>query len=217
MRRFILLDIDGTLVDSNGLHAESWHAALAQYGVSSDVATLLKLIGMGSDKLLPAATGIEIDSDLGARIKATRGKLFMRDYLPRARPLPGSRALVEAILQRGLTPVVASSANAQELEALLAVAQVKDLLPLRTGADDADASKPEPDIIQAALERAGAKPEEALMVGDTPYDREAAQRAGVGFIGVRSGGWDDAGLRGALAVYRDVSQLATELDRALAA
>jgi HAD superfamily hydrolase (TIGR01509 family) len=212
MRPIILLDIDGTLVDSNGLHAESWHAALAQYGIESDVAKLRRLIGMGSDKLLPEMTGISIDSDLGARIKDTRGKLFMRDFLPRAHPLPGSRAFVELLLQKGLKPVVATSANDQELEALLEVAQVKDLLPLRTGADDAANSKPDPDIVQAALKRAHAKPEQAIMVGDTPYDLEAAQRAGVEFVGVRSGGWEDADLRGARAVYRDVAEMAARFD-----
>jgi HAD superfamily hydrolase (TIGR01509 family) len=212
MRRTILLDIDGTLVDSNGLHAESWQAALAQYGVESDLTALRRLIGMGSDKLLPEATGISAESDLGARIKDTRGKLFMRDFMPRAKPLPGARALVERILSAGLTPVVATSANDRELEALLEVAQVKDLLPLRTGADDADNSKPDPDIVQAALKRAHAKPEQALMIGDTPYDLEAAQRAGVAFIGVRSGGWDEASLPGALAVYRDVAEIAARFD-----
>jgi HAD superfamily hydrolase (TIGR01509 family) len=211
MRPIILLDVDGTLVDTNALHAESWHAALAQYGIESDVAKLGRLIGMGSDKLLPEATGISIDSDLGARIKDTRGKLFMRDYLPRARPLPGSRALVERILERGSKPVVASSANSQELDGLLKAAQVHDLIPLRTGSDDADNSKPDPDIIKAALKRAHAKPEDAVMIGDTPYDLEAAQRAGVDFIGVRTGGWNDADLQGAIAVYRDVSELAAKL------
>jgi HAD superfamily hydrolase (TIGR01509 family) len=211
MRPIILLDVDGTLADTNGLHAESWHAALAQYGIESDVAKLHKLIGMGADKLLPEATGISIDSDLGARIKDTRGKLFMRDFLPRAHPLPGSRALVERILQRGCKPVVASSANSQELDGLLKVAQVHDLLPLRTGADDADESKPDPDIIEAALKRAHAKPQDAVLIGDTPYDLEAARRAGVEFIGVRSGGWDDADLRGAIKIYRDVSEIASVL------
>jgi HAD superfamily hydrolase (TIGR01509 family) len=207
MRRTILLDIDGTLVDSNGLHAEAWHAALAHYGVACDLALLRKLIGMGADKLLPEATGISAQSELGTRIKETRSKLFMRDYLPRAQPFPGSRALVERILEQGLQPVVASSANARELDGLLEVAHVKDLLPLRAGADDADASKPDPDILHAALKRAHAKPHEALLIGDTPYDLQAAERAGVAFVGVRSGGWDDASLRGALAIYRDVSEL----------
>jgi HAD superfamily hydrolase (TIGR01509 family) len=212
MLRIVLLDIDGTLVDSNLLHAASWRDALAQYGIASDVERLRKLIGMGSDKLLPEVSGIAIESELGARISDTRGKLFMRDYLPRAHPLPGSRALVERILARGLTPVIASSANARELEALLAIAQVEDLIPLRTGADDARESKPDPDIVQAALKRAHAKPEDALLIGDTPYDLEAARRARVPFIGVRSGGWDDASLRGAIAIYRDVSELAARFD-----
>lgn len=212
MKRIVLLDIDGTLVDSNQLHAESWHAALAHYGITCDVAKLRGLIGMGAEKLLPEATGIQKDSELGARIVDTRGKLFMRDYLPRVQPFPGSRALVEHIIERGLEPVVASSANARELEGLLEVAQVMDLLALRTGADDADRSKPDPDIVHAALQKAHARPEDATLIGDTPYDLEAAQRAGVAFVGVRSGGYDDTSLRGALAVYSDVLELLTQFD-----
>jgi HAD superfamily hydrolase (TIGR01509 family) len=150
---------------------------------------------------------VKKDSELGARIVETRGKLFMRDYLPRVQAFAGARALVEQILARGLTPVVASSATQRELLGLLKRAQVDDLLPERTGADDAAHSKPAPDILHAALGRVQGKPEDATLIGDTPYDLEAAQRARVAFIGVRSGGYDDADLRGAAAVYQDVAEL----------
>jgi HAD superfamily hydrolase (TIGR01509 family) len=212
MTQVVLLDIDGTLVDSNQLHAESWCEALAKFGIHKDVGLLRSMIGMGSDKLLPEATGIEKDSELGGKINDYRGDLFMRAYLPRVQAIQGARALVERILARGLKPVVASSANTRELEGLLAKAGVDDLLPLRTGSDDAAHSKPDPDVVLAALKRAEARPEDAVLVGDTPYDLRAAQRAGVGFIGVRTGGYEDAQLRGALAVYRDVAELSERLD-----
>jgi HAD superfamily hydrolase (TIGR01509 family) len=213
VKTIVLLDIDGTLVDSNQLHADSWHAALARHGIACDLATLRGMIGMGADKLLEQAVGIQKDSQLGARIVDTRSELFMRDYLPRVQPFPGARALVQRILDSGLTPVVASSASSQELEGLLERAQVDDLLPRRTGADDAGRSKPDPDILHAALEMAHARPEDATLIGDTPYDMEAAQRAGVAFVGVRSGGYDDAQLPGAVAVYSDVAALLADFDR----
>lgn len=212
MKRVVLLDIDGTLVDSNQHHAESWHETLRKFGITSDVQQLRGLIGMGSDKLLPKATGIEKDSELGSKLVAARGDLFLEAYLPRICAMPGARALVERILAHGLTPVVATSANDRELEGLLERAGVKDLLPLRTGSDDAAHSKPDPDVIQAALQRGKAKPQEALLVGDTPYDLEAATRAGVGFVGVRSGGYDDASFKGALAVYHDAAELVARFD-----
>jgi phosphoglycolate phosphatase-like HAD superfamily hydrolase len=201
MKRAVLLDIDGTLVDSNQLHAEAWHEALAQHGFRVATDKLLGMIGMGGDKLLPAVSGLAEDSPRGKQIVADRSELFMRDYLPRVRALPGARALVERILAHGHRPVVASSANSRELTGLLQRGNLADLLPLRTTSDDAESSKPDPDIVQAVL------PREAIMIGDTPYDLKAAARAGVGFVGVRSGGWDDKALRGALAVYEDAADL----------
>lgn len=212
MKRAVLLDVDGTLVDSNELHAESWRVALLEHGHQVRLDKLRSLIGMGSDKLLPTVIGVTPESPEGAEIVARRSELFLRDYLPRVRALPGARALVERILDRGHRPVVATSANQQELEGLLARANLTDLLPVRTTSDDAESSKPDPDIVQAALRKAHASPREAVMVGDTPYDLKAAARAGVAFIGVRSGGYDDAALRGAAAVYRDALELCEQLD-----
>jgi len=213
MKRAVLLDVDGTLVDSNDLHAECWRVALAQHGFEVSFERLRGLIGMGSDKLLPAVIGLSPDEERGARIVETRSELFLRDYVSRARALPGARALVERILARGQQPVVASSANDRELEALLSRANLSDLLRLRTSSDQAEHSKPEADIVVAALEKVGAAKSEAIMVGDTPYDLEAAARAGVGFVGVRTGGYDDASLRGALAVYGDAAELCDGFDQ----
>ena len=170
---------------------------------------------MGSDKLLPALAGVSSTSEQGAAMIAARSRLFMRAYLPRVRALPGARSFVERLLALGQRPIVASSASAEELSGLLARANLTDLLPLTTTSDDADRSKPDPDIIHAALTRARARAAESLMVGDTPYDLVAAARAGVPFIGVRSGGYDDYALRGAVAVYRDVAELGERLDESV--
>lgn len=212
MKHAILLDIDGTLVDSNDLHAESWRVVLDQFGYRVRFDKLRGMIGMGSDKLLPAAAGLSSESPRGAEIVAARSELFMKEYLPRVRALPGARKLVERILDRGHQPVVATSANERELEGLLSRGNLSDLLRVRTTSDDAAASKPDPHIVQAALRAAHAQPREAIMVGDTPYDLQAAARAGVRFVGVRTGGYDDHALRGALAVYRDAEELYDQFD-----
>jgi HAD superfamily hydrolase (TIGR01509 family) len=212
MKRAVLLDIDGTLVDSNDLHAESWQVALAQHGFDVSFVKLRSMIGMGSDKLLPAVIGLTPDDPRGKEVVETRSELFMRDYLPRVRALPGARALVERILDRGHRPVVATSANERELEGLLSRANLSDLLTVRTSSDHAKRSKPDADIVRAALEKARATPREAIMLGDTPYDLKAAARAGVSFVGVRSGGYDDAALRGALAVYEGPADLHDHFD-----
>jgi HAD superfamily hydrolase (TIGR01509 family) len=165
---------------------------------------------MGGDKLLPTLTGISAESSEGKALSEARTELFLRTYAPRAKALPGARALVERILAAGQLPVVATSANAAELATLLARANVADLLKLSTTSDDAESSKPDPDIVHAALALARVRPEQAVMVGDTPYDLKAAARASVAFVGLRSGGYDDHALRGARAVYRDAAELAAD-------
>jgi phosphoglycolate phosphatase-like HAD superfamily hydrolase len=210
--RAILLDVDGTLVDSNDLHAEAWQAALAEFDVRVPFDQVRRLIGMGSDKLLPALTQLTPDSPRGAEMVAARTRLFMTSYLPKVHAFPNARRFVERLLEVGHQPVVASSANGEELSGLLARANLTDLLPLTTTSDDAARSKPHPDIVQAALARANARAVDSIMLGDTPYDLVAAGRAGVPFVGVRSGGYDDYALRGSLAVYQDVAELVTRFD-----
>jgi HAD superfamily hydrolase (TIGR01509 family) len=206
--RGVLLDIDGTLLDSNDAHARAWEDAFREAGYAARFADVRPLIGMGGDKLLPKVIGVDAESARGKALGKRRQEIFRERYLPRLRPFPGARALLERLRAAGLTLVVATSAKEEELAGLLDAAGVADLFAETTTSSDADNSKPDPDIIEAALARAGhVAPAAALMVGDTPYDVEAASRAGVGTVAVRSGGWDDAALRGAVAVYEDVGEI----------
>ena len=208
----VLLDIDGTLVDSNHLHAASWHETLATFDIHVPLEKVRGLIGMGSDKLLAKLSGHTPDTPQGEAMVAHRKSLFMRDYVPQVRAFPEARTFVARLIDAGHRPVVATSAGADELSAILARASLTDLLTVTTTSDDAERSKPDPDIVHAALDRARAAPREAIFIGDTPYDLAAAARAGVRFLGVRSGGYDDHALRGALAVYRDVAELVEKFD-----
>src|SRR5688572_24409924 len=184
----ILFDVDGTLVDSNDAHAHAWVAAFAEHGVTVDFAKVRRCIGMGGDKLMPAVSGIEEESAKGTAIADRRGEIFTERFLPHIKPFEGAADLVAAFKARGYTVVAASSAKREELTPLLEVAGADDLMDASTSSDDAENSKPDPDIVQAALKRAHASPSEAVMIGDTPYDVEAATRAGVSIIGFRCGG-----------------------------
>lgn len=202
----LLLDVDGTLIDSNRAHANAWTDALRDHGVSVDVAEVRRRIGMGADKLL-AAFGVDEDSTLGESIKQQKKKIFDRT-LPRLQATPGARSLVEYLRSQGITLVIATSADEQETSALLQRAGVDDLIPRRVSKDAAPSSKPAPDIVKAALIQSGARPRDAVMVGDTPYDIKAASRAGIGTIALRCGGyWTDDDLRGALAILDDPGAL----------
>jgi phosphoglycolate phosphatase-like HAD superfamily hydrolase len=197
----VLFDIDGTLVDSNDAHAHAWVRAFSEAGVQVAFESVRRAIGMGGDKLMPAVAGIEEDSPLGQRIAKWRGDIFKTEYLPHLAPFADAGRLVRACESLGLKAVAASSAKRDELEALLKIADARSLLGDAASGDDAEQSKPDPDIVHAALKKAGVNASEAVMIGDTPYDVEAASRAGVSAIAFRCGGWHDASLRGARAIY----------------
>lgn len=200
--RGVLLDIDGTLLDSNDAHARAWVDVLAEAGMPQPFERVRPLIGMGGDKVVPQLTGFDADSERGQAIAARRKEIFNERHLPRVRAFDGSRALVQRLHDEGFRVVVATSAQSEELEGLLRQGGLEDLLPQKTSSSDADASKPEPDILEAALARIGVGPDEAVMIGDTPYDLEAARRCGVAAVAVRCGGWwDDAALAEAAAIY----------------
>lgn len=207
MLRGVIFDIDGTLVDSNEAHARSWVDTLHEAGYDVPFDVIWPMIGMGGDKLLPSATGIESDSRLGKDLSKRRWEIFQRDYLPRLKPMPGARELVARVRQDDLAIIVASSAGGNELGALMEAADVADLMEETTSASDAEDSKPDPDIVQAAVRKSGLEPDELIMLGDTPYDVQAAIGANVKLVGLLCGGWTMLELSGATAIYDDPADL----------
>lgn len=206
--RTAILDIDGTLLLSNDAHARAFVEAAEELGYGPvSFGEVRPLIGMGGDKLIPRVWGFEKESEQGKRLSERKGEIFRGRSLPELRPAPGARALLERLRDEGYALVVATSAGKDDLRGLLDQAGVRDLIEDQTSASDVDDSKPDPDVVQAALDKAGAAPDQALMLGDTPYDVEAATRAGVRVVAVRCGGWTDNDLAGAAAVYDDPADL----------
>jgi len=210
MYRAVILDVDGTLVDSNDAHARAWVDVLAEHGRRVDFGRVRPLIGIGSDKLLPKLTGIDADSPEGTAIVAERSQVFARNYLRHLRPTRGAQPLLEWLRDDRKKLYVATSANDSELRDLLRVAGATRLVEESATSDDVERSKPDPDIVRAALARTDCPAQDVIMLGDTPYDVEAALRAGIAIIALRCGGWDDRSLKGALAIYDDPQDL---LDR----
>lgn len=214
--KVVLLDVDGTLLDSNEAHALCWQTVLQRHGFICSHEQVRPLIGMGGDKVFPRLTGLQEGDPLAKQIGRERTELFLRDHLPKLRPTMGARALVDRIIAAGLRPVVATSAS-DELPALLKQAGIDDLIELSATSEDAESSKPDGDIVVAALRLAGVEGGEAVMIGDTPYDIQAAQKAGVGCIAFRCGGWwPDAALAGA-EIYDDPAALVQAWNHSLLA
>ena len=209
--RGVLLDIDGTLVDSNDAHAHAWVKALAEAGHVVAFDAVRRRIGMGGDKLLPEVCGLDAESAAGKAVSDRRGAIFKAESLPYLRPCRGAGELLGKLKALGLNLAVASSAKADELAPLLKVCGADRVIDSATSSDDAEGSKPDPDILHAALARMKLPAAAVVMLGDTPYDVEAARRAGVRVVAVRCGGWGDADLH-ADAVYDDPADLLARLD-----
>lgn len=207
MLRGVLFDIDGTLVASNEAHTQSWVDVLQEAGYDVPFDVIWPMIGMGGDKLLPSATGIELNSEPGERIGKRRWEIFKRDYLPKLKPTPGARDLVLRMKEDNLTLIIATSASGNELGELLEVAGVADLMDDTTSSTDAAESKPDPDIVQVAVRKSGFEPDDLIMLGDTPYDVQAAIGAHVKLVGLLCGGWSKEELSGAVAIYDDPGDL----------
>ena len=207
MLRGVIFDVDGTLVASNEAHARSWVDTLGEIGYNVGYDVVWSMIGMGGDKLLPAVAGIESDSPEGKELSRRRWEIFQRDYLPSVRPTRGARDLVQRLSADGLDLIVATSASGNELGDLLEAAGVADLMDAATSASDAEDSKPDPDIVQAAVRKSGFEPEDLIMIGDTPYDVEAAIGAHVKLVALLCGGWRREELAGATAIYDDPADL----------
>ena len=206
--RAALLDIDGTLLDSNAAHAAAWSQALQHFGYQIPQANVRRWVGMGGDKILKLVDPtLSNDREPGAGIERLRGKIFQTQYLSTLKPTPGARSLLLRLKIVGIRRVIATSARRAELMPLLHTAGVADQIDEMTTSDDAAHSKPDADIVERALEKAGVAPQDAIYVGDTPYDVEGARRSGVAAIALRCGGWDDAALSGAAALYDDPADL----------
>jgi HAD superfamily hydrolase (TIGR01509 family) len=210
-----LFDVDGTLVDSNTLHVEAWHEAFQHYGKDVHFDDIFPHIGKGADQLMPNFLSRDELQKFGSALEQFRTELFTHDYLAGAEPFPKVRELFERLKRDGVLIALASSAKQTEVEQHQKNLHVEDLVDELTSADDAEHSKPCPDIFQAALARLeGVAPEEAIVIGDTPYDVQAAAGAGMTAIGLLSGGFSEESLRdaGAIEIYTDIAELLERYD-----
>ena len=210
MIKAVIFDVDGTLVDSVDLHAKAWQDVFREFGHDLDFADIRSQIGKGGDQLLPVFLGHDDIESYGEALEARRGVILRERYLDQITSFAGVRALFERIRSSGKQVALASSAKEDELQHYKQVAQIDDLIQTETSSDDAERSKPHPDIFQAAMQRLGdPSADKVLVVGDTPYDAEAAGKAGLRTIGVLCGGFSEESLRqaGCIAIYRDPADL----------
>jgi HAD superfamily hydrolase (TIGR01509 family) len=206
-----ILDIDGTLVDTNYQHAIAWFRAFRQHGELLPIWRIHRHIGMGGDQLVVSLCGEEVERDKGDDIRAAE-KVLYSELIGEVQPLRGARELIEDLKERGHAVVLASSAKEDEVDHYLDLLDARDLADDWTTSADVEATKPEPDLVQAAVEKAGGG--DAVMVGDTTWDCEAAERAGVPTIAVLTGGFSEAELRdaGAVVVFESIEELRESLD-----
>jgi HAD superfamily hydrolase (TIGR01509 family) len=205
-----LLDVDGTLIDSNYQHALAWFRAFREHGFVLPVWRIHRAIGMGGDQLVPALLGKDVDEKQGDDIRDTRGPIY-KELMPEVQPLEGAHELIADLKERGLTIVLASSSPEDDLEHYLELLDARDLADAWTTEEDVDATKPAPDLVRAALDKAGT--DNAAMIGDTRWDVEAAGKAGIETVCLMTGGWSEQELRdaGAVAVFESVDDLRERL------
>lgn len=204
----ILLDLDGTMIDTNHLHTVAWWRALRRHGHTVAMQAVFDCIGMGGDKLMSRLIG-----EPDAQVEAAWSEEFHRLYED-VSPLPGARRMAQRFAEAGHTVVLATSAPEEDLSRARELLDIDEWLAGATASDDAEGSKPDPDIFDVALDRFDLDPSATLAVGDTIWDAEAAAAAGIGFIGVETGGHHPTELRrrGAIAVYADARAIADEFD-----
>jgi HAD superfamily hydrolase (TIGR01509 family) len=205
----VLCDIDGTLVQSNWLHAAAWKDAFAQINIDLPLEDVRQQIGKGGDELIPVFVPWWKRKAVEQPLKKYREFLFRDKYLCQVKPFPKVRELLQRMKQAGIKVSLASSAHQRELEDYKRIAHIQDLIEESSSSDDANRSKPHPDIFEATLKKLGVEAKNALALGDTPYDAEAAGKANVWTVGVMTGGWTEAELlaAGCIEVYRDVAEL----------
>lgn len=215
MVKALLCDIDGTLVQSNWLHAEAWQVAFGAMGIHLELEDVRRQIGKGGDELIPVFVPWWKRDAVEEPLKKFRDFIFRADYLARVEPLPQVRDFLQRVQASGITIALASSAHQSELEEYKRIANIEDLVEKETSADAAAKSKPHPDIFDAALRKLKLPASQCIALGDTPYDAEAAGKAGMRTIGVMTGGWsrDELLSAGCVEVYESVADLLAHFDQ----
>jgi HAD superfamily hydrolase (TIGR01509 family) len=211
----VLSDIDGTLVESNWLHAAAWRDAFAVIDIPLDIETLRRQIGKGGDQLIPVFVPWWKRPMVEEPLKSYRSFLFHQDYFSKVQPFPKVRDLFVRLKQSGIRTALASSSAKKDLDTYQKIANISDLVDETTSADETARSKPHPDVFSATLKKLNAKPANVLALGDTPYDAESAGKAGIRTIGVTTGGWSRQELldAGCIEVYKDVAELLERFDQ----
>jgi HAD superfamily hydrolase (TIGR01509 family) len=218
MGKAFIFDVDGTLVDSVAIHAETWQRAFREFGHEIAFDELRGQIGKGGDELMPVfLPKAELEAK-GEAITGRRAEILKQDYLDHIAPFPKVRELFQRLRDDGFKIVLASSAEGEQLAAYKRKAEIEDLSENETSSDDVERAKPHGDIFQAALDTLeGISPGDAIVVGDTPYDAEAAAKVGLRTVGVLCGAFPEADLRkaGCIAVYKDPADLLVRYDEVI--
>lgn len=220
MVKAVIFDIDGTLVNSVDLHARAWQEAFAKFGKPVGYEAVRSQIGKGGDQLLPVFLSRQEQESFGEELESYRGELFKSKYLSQVKPFPRVRELFLRVKDDGKQIALASSAKKDEVEIYKRIANITDLVEEQTSSDDAERSKPHPDIFQVALQRLrDVSPQQAVTIGDSPYDAMASSKIEMQCIGVLSGGFPEAALRdaGCSEIYRDCADLLERYDKSLIA
>lgn len=208
----IILDVDGTLVDSNDLHAEAWQKAFSHFGRDLPLEVIRSQIGKGGDLLVPDLLDARQMQKFSKELKDYRKQLFQDRYLEKVRPFDGTKDVLTALHERGVRLFLASSADPDEVKHFTTLIGIEDLIDGSTSAGDVEFSKPSPEVFEAALEKLGTAAERSLVVGDTPYDILAAHRASLPIAAVLSGGFDRSTLDKAEFLFDDLSDLLRRFD-----
>ncbi len=210
MPKAVIFDVDGTLVDSVDQHAQAWQDAFRDFGYDVDFQEVRSQIGKGGDQLMPVFLPKQALDQQSGDLEKHRSHIFKDNYLPQVTGFPAVRDLFERLIRDHLKIALASSAKEDELGTYKRLARIDDLVQTQTSSDDAEKSKPHPDIFQAALKQLpGVEPQDVIVIGDSPYDAQAAAKIGIRTIGLLSGGFAEQDLRdaGCIAIYRDAADL----------
>jgi HAD superfamily hydrolase (TIGR01509 family) len=215
MAKALLCDIDGTLVQSNWLHAEAWRVAFEAMDLNLELEAIRKQIGKGGDELIPVFVPWWKRPIVEEPLKTYRKFVFQHGLRQKVEPIPGVRELLLRVREAGLKVAVATSSDKDDLKVLLGIAGIDDLIDEQTTADDTDRAKPHPDIFAAVIDKLGLPPTECLALGDTPYDAESAGKAGIRTLGVMTGGWSRQELydAGCVEVYESAADLLQYFDQ----